>query len=329
MTPRRAASGEPVYAVIDIGTNSTKLLVARSDGVHIEPVYFDRRTTRIGERLARDGFVSGVALSRTANAVRDLARAASRRGASHIVAVGTYAFRAARNGDHAARRIARVAGIDVRILGGREEAEMSFASARARLERPRAATVLIDVGGGSTEFVIARGARVLTARSLPLGALRLTERHIHSDPIDPDEFRRLEREVEIGVRRVTQPVARVARGADLIASGGSATTAFDMVHGTTPGRSGIHATARLRLGDLRRLQSECLSKTLADRKRMPGLPPDRADIVPAGIAVVLAFMTAMRKRVLTVSGGGVREGVILRMARAEAPMAARTRRGRT
>ncbi len=330
MTPRRSADGEPVYAVIDIGTNSTKLLVARSDGTRIDPVYFDRRTTRIGERLSRDGTVSGVALSRTATAVRDLARAATRRGASRIVAVGTYAFRAARNGEEAARRIARVAGIDVRILRGREEAEMSFASARARLARPRATTVLIDVGGGSTEFVVAQGGRVLTARSLPLGALRLTERHLRRDPIDRDEFHRLQREVEAAVCRVTRPVARIARTADLIASGGSATTAVDMVRGTARGKTGIRATARLHLGDLRRLESACLSRTIAERKRMPGLPPDRADIVPAGIAVVIAFMTALRKRVVTVSGGGVREGVILRMARAEAPgVAARRRRART
>lgn len=315
MTRGSAAGPAPLLAVIDIGTNSTKLVVARCDGRHVEPVFFARRTTRMGEGLARSKRIRPAALARTADAVRHLARTARRRGASTVVAVGTYAFRSARNGRAAARRIARDAGIDVRILTGREEAALSFASASARLARPRAATVLIDVGGGSTEMVISHAGRVLAARSLPLGALRLTERFLHTDPVDPEEHRRMERALAAAVGRAVAPFReRVAR-AGFVASGGSATTALDMVHGRIARSARGPGGGRLRLGELRRLQQACLARSIRERKRMPGLPADRADIVPAGIAVVIAFMTALRKRVVSVTGGGVREGVILRLAR--------------
>jgi exopolyphosphatase/guanosine-5'-triphosphate,3'-diphosphate pyrophosphatase len=226
-----------------------------------------------------------------------------------IVAVGTYAFRSAKNGDAVARRIARDAGVPVRVLTGREEATLSYLSVLTRLRRPKPYTFLIDVGGGSTEFVAAYRGRVVRARSLPLGALRLTERHLHSDPIAPSERRVLEREIDAAVARVTAPFRRVrASEVDFVASGGSATTALAML---ARARSSRASTARVSLRQLEALADACFARTLAQRKRLRGLPSDRADIILAGLAVVLSFLRRTGKRTLAVSDGGVREGVMI------------------
>ncbi|HXV13331.1 MAG TPA: hypothetical protein VEC56_03910 [Candidatus Krumholzibacteria bacterium] len=294
--------------VIDVGTNSTKLVVGVVRGDRVVVLHFARRPSRLGERLTHTGRISAVAADRTARDVRALSLLAQSHGAEVVVAVGTYAFRKASNGEAVARRIARRADVPLRVLAGREEAMLAYLSVLTRLRRPKPYTFLIDVGGGSTEFVAARRGRLERARSLPLGALRLTERHLRSDPVRPAERRALERSVDTAVSRVVAPFRRVpASQIDLIASGGSATTALAML---AP-RARRPATARVSRRALETLADACFARSLAQRKKMRGLPADRADIIPAGLVVVLSFLRATGKRTLSVSDGGVREGVLI------------------
>jgi exopolyphosphatase / guanosine-5'-triphosphate,3'-diphosphate pyrophosphatase len=294
-------------AVIDIGTNSIKLLVGAASGRRVKPVLFRRVTTRLGAGLSASGRIEATAAARTTRAVRALAAEARRSGAARVVAVGTCAFRSARNGPSVADGIARAAGIEVRVLSGREEARLAFLSARTHIAHPRAATLLVDIGGGSAQFVAARGERIVASHSLPLGALQLTERYLRSDPIDPEEYARMLAVIDHAAGRVVLRAGDLRRHAALVAVGGSATTALTMARCRRErAESGV-----LKLSDLRRIEAACLARTAAARRRLPGLPPDRADIIPAGIAVVIAFMRAAGKRVVHVSGGGVREGVIL------------------
>jgi exopolyphosphatase/guanosine-5'-triphosphate,3'-diphosphate pyrophosphatase len=312
--PPRARSprdGKPrVVGVIDVGTNSVKLIVGRASRQRVEAVHFERETTRLGQGLARSGRISARAAARTARVVRRLAARARARGALEVVAVGTYALRTAANGREVARRIGEQSGVPVRVLTGPEEAAFAFRSARARIARPRGVTFIIDVGGGSTEFVAARGGMVGFVRSVPLGALHLSEKYLRTDPIALDDYRAMQRAINAVVSRLLARFARVSpRSIDFVASGGSATTAIDMARGRFA--SAWRGDPRVTLAELRRLEERCLRTTLAQRKRLPGLPPDRADIIPAGLAIVIAFLTAARKRTLRINGGGVREGVML------------------
>lgn len=294
--------------IIDIGTNSTKLSVGvvRDNGV--ATTFFARRASRLGERLTHTGRISEAAAARTARDVKALSLLARAHGASVIIGVGTYAFRQAANGDAVARRIARQSGVPVRVLTGREEAMLAHLSVLSRLDRPKPYTFVIDVGGGSVEFVAAHRGRIVSARSLPLGALRLTERHVHSDPIAPRERRALERQIDTAVARVLAPFRRIPPSQiDLVASGGSVTTALAML---AP-RARRAPNARVSRGDLMALADLCFARTLAQRKRLPGLPADRADIIPAGLAVVNALLSQSGKRILTVNDGGLREGVLI------------------
>ncbi len=300
--PRRRRIG-----VIDIGTNSTKLLVGEVYDGSIRTIAFDRRASRIGEKLSGSGRISTTAAARTARDVAALGKVAREYGSGTLVAVGTYALRTAANGTAVAKRISRESGVPVRILTGEEEATLSYLSALLHIPNPKPNTFVLDVGGGSVEFIAARRGHVVEAKSLPLGALRLTERHLHSDPPAPKERRALEREVNAAVARLTARFRRVpAARADFVACGGTATTAVTML-----GRRAYGSRATVRVAELQALTERCFLLTIAQRKRMPGLPADRADIIPAGLAVVLAFARAVGKRSIIVSDGGVREGVLL------------------
>jgi exopolyphosphatase/guanosine-5'-triphosphate,3'-diphosphate pyrophosphatase len=312
--PRRPTSSSP-SAVIDIGTNSVKLLVAFADhrGVR-RTIAFRRETTRLGAGLARTGRIAEPALRATVECVDRFRRIARRHGAVEVVAIGTLALRKASNAAAALARIERGAGVEVRVLSGREEARLAWLSASASVRRPRGSMLILDVGGGSTELVFARRGEILVARSLPLGALHLTERFLRADPIDPSEHTRLENHTLRALERVFDHLPLTAPGdLDLVASGGAITTISALL---APRRAGT-THAPVALGKLRALQATCLALTLTQRKRLPNMPADRADIMPAGIAVVIAVMGLARKRVLTVNVGGVREGVLIDAARAK------------
>jgi exopolyphosphatase/guanosine-5'-triphosphate,3'-diphosphate pyrophosphatase len=291
----------PRYAIIDIGTNSVKLVVAGADLV---PTYFERETTRLGRGLSGGGRIGKPALDATARSLRQFVRTARARGAHHVFAFSTYAMRRSAGAAGALDRLQKEAGIAVRILTGREEASFSYLSAHTHIPHPKPWALVCDVGGGSTELVLAKSGKVVALTSKPLGALHLTERFIDSDPIDMHEFGRLVRHVgkSVGGWVAGRPEVPPAR-LDLVVSGGSVTTLAAMLGGDEV----------MRAGALAALERRCLSLTTEARKRIPGLPPDRADIIPAGIAVVRALMRATGKRTLRVNPGGVREGALIHL----------------
>jgi exopolyphosphatase/guanosine-5'-triphosphate,3'-diphosphate pyrophosphatase len=153
---RRSLSRRRI-GVIDIGTNSTKLAVGSVLNDRVVTSYFARRASRLGEKLAHTGRIDKSAADRTTRDVHALATGARAHGADVVVAVGTHAFRAAANGPVIARRMAHRAGVPIRVLTGKEEATLSYISALTRLRQPKPYTFLVDVGGGSVEFVAARG----------------------------------------------------------------------------------------------------------------------------------------------------------------------------
>lgn len=316
---------EPNIAVIDIGTNSVKLLIAkvsRDSGLVVEKK-FSRETTRIGEGVTSTGEINAAALLRTVNAIERFRHLFQQYDCEHVFAYSTHAFRKAKNGREAAARIEDETSIEIRVLSGEDEARFAYLSARTRLKALKPHTYLIDVGGGSVEFIHAVKGEIVTVRSLPLGALHLTERFLTSDPISADEIAGLRTYVKSTISLLFEggdlagPRAGVAPSqTDLVASGGSITTIKKMSDQSwTYSASVTVATPKIRIGDVRRLETECLALPLEKRKRLPGLEPDRADIIPAGLAVVIAFMEATGKKVVKLNPRGVRDGVLIHLAR--------------
>jgi exopolyphosphatase/guanosine-5'-triphosphate,3'-diphosphate pyrophosphatase len=297
-------------ALIEIGTNTTKFLIADVFGNAQRVRHFEARTTRIGRGLKKSGRISHEALDATVTAVAALRKKAAKHRADLLIAVATYALRKAANADAVQKRIGKAAGVPLKILTGREEAHFAFLSASNRLKLAKPHTLLIDIGGGSTEVVLANRRRIERARSIPIGALHLTERFVRTEPIDSGDFSALETFVDKTVRRhlAATGADRIAPGhLDLVASGGSVTTIARVI---AAGNKHIDWVSAVRSSEIHDFLERCLSMTLARRKRIPGLDPKRADIIPAGLAVVVSFMKALRKRTLRINDGGVRNGVI-------------------
>jgi exopolyphosphatase/guanosine-5'-triphosphate,3'-diphosphate pyrophosphatase len=318
---RRAAPR--LFGVIDIGTNSVKLAVGHAADGRVSYSYTTREPTRLGRGLSSSGVISAEATRRTAVAVVRLANEARDQGATEVVAVGTYALRAARNGRTAARAISKRARLPVRILTGAQEAAMVLRSVQSRTARRSRALIVVDIGGGSAELIVARGTRTVFARSVPLGAVRLTERYLAHDPITSDEYGQLNDYIDAVISALFARAPRLDRAStDLVVSGGTATTAAAMM-----GLRADGAGSAIPLAALRKLETRCLKTTIAGRRRFRGLLSDRADIIPAGLAVLLSFVRHAGKRSVRVIEGGVRDGVMLEMAERARP--ARQRSGTT
>jgi len=301
-------AGTRTIAMIDIGTNSAKMWVARvgTDG-SVRPVHFARATPRIGRAMTSTGKVSKAGIDSVVRVLREFVREAQIHRAERILAFSTFALRRARNASAVVSAVERRSGVRIRILTGREEARFAYLSAERAVVRRKPYTMVIDVGGGSTECTLARSRAILSARSFAMGALHLTERYLHSDPVTPEEYRTMTRRVRTVVSRAVAALPDLEPSqVELVISGGSATTASSMAHGRRAGT--------LRLNELRELEATCLRLTVAERRRIRGLPADRADIILAGIAIVVAFMEAVRKRVVRVNDGGVREGALIHLA---------------
>jgi len=296
--------------VIDIGTNSVKLAVGTVKRGRASLDYTAREPVRLGRGLASSGAINAAALRRAAAATSRLARAARQHGASEIVAVGTYALRTATNGRAVAREISRHAGVPVRILSGVQESATVLRSAQSRIPRAYRRLLVIDIGGGSAEVIVVNPARPTLSRSVPLGAVRLTEMFLRSNPVTDDQYARLN--AHIG-RTLARLFARVDNGGfHVVVSGGTATTAAAML-----GRAARPGGAAVRTKALRVLERRCLVATLAQRRRLRGLPADRADIILAGLAVLLAFLDCVRAPSVRLIEGGVRDGIMLATAEKE------------
>ena len=306
-------------ALIEIGTNSAKLLIADAapEGYRVRAA--QRRTTRFGRGLARGGRIEEAGLSATIAAVRSFRRTARDHRCDALFAFSTYALRRVSNPQDVARKLEAALGAPLRILSGRDEARLAYDSARHRLPLRRPVTFLADVGGGSTELVVARRGRVVFARSIPIGALHLTERFLHADPIAESEFAALTAHVDRAVASALRS-ARIGRTPPrdiaLAGSGGAVGALAWMIASQRRARPSERTLPRkIRLGEASLFLDRCLALPLRERQRIRGLEPERAEIVVAGLAIVIRLMRGLRKRVLVPSQGGVRDGALLRLIR--------------
>lgn len=301
-------------AVISVGTNSCRLLIADRgpDGV-LRPAYHETRGTRLGEGVGKAGMLQPDAVERTLAAVRDYAALA--RSAQTTFGIGTSALRDSANRRDFADRFAAAAGVQLDLLGGDEEASSSFAGAlcglrAAGIDVPDAVSV-VDVGGGSTEIATrTRAGDEPRVASLQLGAVRLTEAWLTADPPTPAQTERARLVVRGELAALADGVRPVR---DVIAVGGTATTAARMLQALDDASgSGV---ARVASADVAALLKAVSSIATEQRKRMRGLPAQRADIFPAGLLIIDEIARAANASALYVTDSDLLLGYIARHAR--------------
>jgi exopolyphosphatase/guanosine-5'-triphosphate,3'-diphosphate pyrophosphatase len=297
-------------AAIDIGTNTVKLLVAARDGGKLTPLFEDSQTTRLGEGVDKTSRLLPEAIERTAACVAAFAARARQLGASSIRAVATSSARDGENRDDFVRRVRELAGIEVEVISGEREAELIFAGVCSNDHLRDTPLLVMDVGGGSAEFIVGRRGRLERRCSVHAGAVRMTERFLHSDPVAPAGFDAM----MAHLRGLMEPALAQfdLAGRAMLGTGGTITTAAAM--DLRLAKFSVEAISNhpLSLSRLETMLGQLRGMTLAERRQLPGLPAARADIIIAGVAAFVVAMELARQPSLTVSTRGLRFGLLAR-----------------
>lgn len=285
-----------IVAAIDIGTNSTRLLVAETAGGGINVLKSGLITTRLGEGIS-EGILKAGAMERTADAIRHFAETARRLGAGRILAAATSAVRDASNREEFNALVRERAGLSVSVLSGNEEASLSYRGALSGLDVNPKDTAVVDVGGGSTELVWPAPG-VLNCRSANAGAVRMS----------------LSFAGEAEIAAVLEPALSGARRdgvRNLIGVGGTITTcaAIDLEL-TRYNPAKTHGYI-LMGGRIIKILKRLEGLGAEDRKKVPGLQPERADIIVAGVTIVKLVLEGLGLDRLRVSEADILHGLVL------------------
>jgi exopolyphosphatase/guanosine-5'-triphosphate,3'-diphosphate pyrophosphatase len=299
-------------AAVDCGTNSIRLLVADlpPDGGPLADVTRRMEIVRLGQGVDRTGVLAPEAIERTRVALAGYADAIARLGAERVRMVATSATRDARNADDFRAMVLATLGRAPEVVSGDEEARLSFTGAVRGL--PPARYLVVDIGGGSTEFVVGSTA-VDRARSVDVGCVRLTERHLHTDPPTPAEVAAATADIEPAVDRALAAVG--AESADqVVGLAGSVTTvagiALDLPR-YQPER--IHH-ARISRDQVARVTSRLLGLTRQERLAIPVMHPGRADVIGAGALILRVILERVGADAVVASEHDILDGIAWSLA---------------
>jgi exopolyphosphatase/guanosine-5'-triphosphate,3'-diphosphate pyrophosphatase len=293
----------PWRAVIDIGTNSVLLLVARRRGAELEVALDQATITRLGKGVAATGTLAPESIARTLEVLRAYRETAAQYGATPL-AVTTEGVRLANNRDDFLNPAAAVLGAPVRLLSGAEEAELSYRSVAQEAGVTGPLRVL-DIGGGSTELAVGEGQKLVSSVSHPIGAVRLTERFVRHDPPTPEEVAAIEEAALAAFR--SQPLAPAPTLHGL--AGTITTAAALLLELPAYDRERVDGSA-FTTGQVRELRDLLARETVAARSRRPALDPARADVVVAGLSILAAALQHCGAEQLVVRDRGLRYALI-------------------
>ncbi|WP_411106888.1 exopolyphosphatase [Streptomyces sp. cmx-4-9] len=312
----------PRVAGIDCGTNSIRLLVADCDPATGELVELDRRMTvvRLGQDVDRTGRLAPEALERTFAACRAYAEVIKELGAERIRFVATSASRDAENRDEFVRGVLDILGVEPEVISGDQEAAFSFTGATRELtgadhlDKP---FLVVDIGGGSTEFVVGADT-VRAARSVDVGCVRMTERHLVVDGVVTDppteaqiDAVRADIDAALDLAAASVPLAEART---LVGLAGSVTTVAAIALGLTAYDSQAIHHSRISYEQVREVTGRMLASTHAERAAIPVMHPGRVDVIGAGALVLLAVMERIGAREVVVSEHDILDGIAISAA---------------
>ncbi len=293
-------------AVADLGTNSTRLLIADvSSGASITDLMSRSVVTRMGDRVDADGVIGEAAVTRVLEVLDDYRRLLDEHAIERSLALLTSAGRDARNGAELARRASSVLGCETRIITGEEEARLVFRGATIGRD-PGAETAVLDVGGGSTELAIGSGGAVTFRSSSQVGVVRQSERHLHHDPPRPPEIAALRADV----RERLAALADGRRAPLTVSVGGTPISCATMLGHHTPDGAVVSAA------ECEGLLVRVAGATQEELREMQGLHPARAPAIVAGISIHLEALHVLGADAFEVSERDLRHGAALELAAA-------------
>jgi exopolyphosphatase/guanosine-5'-triphosphate,3'-diphosphate pyrophosphatase len=305
------------FAIIDIGTNTIILLIAKKKGVRGFEVLVDKAVvTRLGQGLSEHHFFHSEAMKRSRAVLKDFAAECKKWGVKKIVAIGTAACRLAANAEVFIQSVKKECGISIEVISGNLEAEYAFLATHSEFGKKFKKLIVVDIGGGSTEIITGpaiKGKGPTGLISLGMGSVRLTEQFVRTDPILSEEFHRLKRSIKNTLNDELEdffPEEFNPQDHALVATAGTATTLVAInlklkkynplkVHGY-----------KLKKNQLDQLMAQLAIRSVRERQQLPGLDPLRADVILAGAMILGEVMEYFDKSQVIISDRGLRYGVL-------------------
>lgn len=301
----------PRKAIIDIGTNSIKFCLAEGTGAGGYRVVKDvNDIVCLGEGLKDSGCIGAEVLERNARSVANFAGEARAAGADEIVAVGTMALRAAKNAADFTARVKELCGVEVHVLTGEEEAQLSCMAVMSGIKgAAEADLMMMDSGGGSTEFIFSKAGKVVRKFSLDVGAVRFTEQYFSKTPVAASKLA----EAQAAIKKELAGGGVAGPAAFLVGMGGTVTSMASVKHKMAQYDPDVIQGSTLSLDEINAQVADYAAKTLEQRRGIVGLQPKRADVILAGACIVKAVLELTGANEITVSSRNLRHGLLLRL----------------
>ena len=289
---------------IDIGTNSMRLLIADYNDNKIENRKKYINTTRIGQGVDQDGYITNEALERNLKALKEFSDKCNEEKCEKVYCMGTSALRDSKNGQDFINEAKKLTNIDVKIICGEEESNLGFMGVLEGTEGDKKEDILvIDIGGGSTEFVVGNEEGIKFCKSENVGALRMTEKFITTDPISDEEFSSMTNFIE-------DTISSTINKSKLIGIGGAITSLSAMNQQLEVySMEKVHNSVVTKK-DLEKILQNLKIMTLNDKKALKGLQPKRADIIPAGVKILHIVMEKLEIEKIMISEYDNLEGLM-------------------
>jgi exopolyphosphatase/guanosine-5'-triphosphate,3'-diphosphate pyrophosphatase len=301
----------PTFAAVDIGSNSVRLKIARLQAGRLRALHEDREVTRLGEGVFGSGFLTPDSIAETVKVLRRFHRATQQVVTDSVRVVATSALRDARNSQAFLEWVRSATGWRVEIISGVEEARLIHLGLVSSGRVDRSPTLMMDLGGGSCELTVTQGGHIRDAVSLPLGAVRLTNEFLRHDPTRKGELKRLRGFITREVNRVIDRITK-AKVKTVIATSGTAAAlaavASHLRRGTTRQRLMVSTS------EMNRLAKRLARLPVAERRKIEGIGPRRAEIIVAGATVYQELLDRLRLKGFRYSPLGLRDGILAQMA---------------
>lgn len=293
-------------ASIDIGTNTILLLIAKVEEGKVNPLFEIETVARLGEGVQKNGILLKEAMDRGLQTLAQYLKKCQAMEVQKIFAAGTSALREAKNSKDFLKLVKEKLNLSIEVISGEEEAQLSFLAVAKDLGEVNKTILVVDVGGGSTEFILGKGNQISQWISLPLGSVRFTEEFLRSDPVQKDEWEKMERKIRRHLVNIPHPQEPLP----MVAVGGTATTLASVEQGLEDFIvEKIHHFI-LKKEDLKNQLLLYRSKTIEERRKIPGLPMARADVILAGGAILYLAMEELKCPSVLISCHGVRYGLL-------------------
>lgn len=295
---------------IDIGTNSMRLLIADYNDNKIENRKKYINTTRIGQGVDQDGYITNEALERNLKALKEFSDKCNEEKCEKVYCMGTSALRDSKNGQDFINEAKKLTNIDVKIICGEEESNLGFMGVLEGTEGDKKEDILvIDIGGGSTEFVVGNEEGIKFCKSENVGALRMTEKFITTDPISDEEFSSMTNFIEDTISSTINKIETM-NISKLVGIGGAITSLSAMNQQLEVySMEKVHNSVVTKK-DLEKILQNLKIMTLNDKKALKGLQPKRADIITAGVKILHIVMERLEIEKIMISEYDNLEGLM-------------------